>query len=634
MPRTTFLLAFLGVLALLLCGAWWLARPTADVGGDVPQFVALPDDSDVDTVPTLDLADADSIVAVEPEATRHEAIAEFEPVESSAADDALAGSLRARGRVVDAATGETLPGYALELKDARGKIARSTTDAVGVFALEKALTPGPLMIRAPERGPGFDLAAELAIDPSTSEVRPIELRVVSGPTYRVVIEPTRAPPLAEHDVSLVLNNGKVRVRGTVGTGEPAWVRFAPMPDDAARKDRARLTLNSRDGVWVGAALVRVGVGRQAEVVILSVSPESALEVRVVDGDGQALANAFVSWTIPSGINSRDSVTRSDGRAVFERVGSDSGTLQVRLVRWRDHESTFALVRGERRVETVTMQRAPSAGSIGGTIVSDSGTYERDVRMRLVPLDAGRGVRSLETNVRWTTRSSARVGLFDFDDLPLGRFRLDVRENDFYAWEPRRTEVEAPREGLVFTVKDTVLIADLAFEPREEDGSPYSGRFEVRLDATNESRVRNGRDGSLVVTEFPIDKPLRWRLDAPGRAAEFGTWSDLAPLASVGGRERRGAAPVLACGWAQMFRVVHQNNAKAIAGATAVVDGREVGVTGADGRVVLRAESAPTVVQFRFKDWKTSWTADVVPEKSSTSYEATVRLLPPKNARKK
>ncbi len=632
MTRTSTILSILAALALVLAGAWWIgAAPEAENGA--PLDVAR-DEPEAGSEPgpelALDgLADGDELDSPERVALLERETAEDSP----AVGVERGGAWIARGTLVDAATGEPLPDYRFELLDSGKDNVFVTTDGEGAFETTKRLLPGEIRARFLEASRDLVSVGELRAGPD-ADAEPLALRVASGPTYRVELAPADAPPLEEHSIWLALDNGRGRFRGVARSGDPRLVRFAPFPVGTEVAGTAKIVVESRDGVWRGARGVALGIGRQARAVVIELEALAALEVRVVDPEGSALENAVVSWTIPSGGNPREASTRKDGVAVFERIQAEIGTVRVRLVRWRELEMPLTLVQGVRRVETITLTRAPSAGSIRGTIVSDSGAYERKVSMRLVPLDLGRGVRSLDARVVWTTKSGARVGRFDFDDLPAGRFRLEVSENDFYAWEPRRIELEAPREDVLVVVKDAVAVADLAFEPREEDGTAFTGSFEVRLAALGETRVFGGQDGILVLPQFPVDAPLRWRIDASGRAASFGAWPELAPLPSVAGRERRGAAPVLPRGWAQLYRVVRSDNRKPIEDALAVVDGREAGRTDALGRIVLRADARPGKVVFRWKDWRVADRIDTTPlRQGSNDFERTVRMEAPKNAPK-
>ncbi|MBL8861554.1 MAG: hypothetical protein JNK02_06035 [Planctomycetes bacterium] len=620
---------------LVLLGAWWLGRPTGTGAVDPSALdgsalVAAEIDP---TTPDLQRGEEAELIdlAFEPDRAPRAALAPEEPaqpVAAGGATDAIAvGLLRPEGRALDAATGELLAHYPLELRDARGVIARVRTDAVGAFVAEKPLAPGPLEVRAPEGGSGFDLLAELARDDSGAPVA-IELRAPAGPTYAVVVRPDAAPALEGHAPTLVLGQDRPRVRGFVLPGEPARVRFAPLPEGLSLDAPARLHLSSRDGVWRGSQAVRLGRGVQPGTVVVGLVAAAALEVRVISPEGAPLSDAVVTWTPDTARRPRSETTRGDGRVSYDYIEPEAGTLRVRLVRWLDAEIPLVLGSGERRIESVTLTRAPAAGAIRGTVVSDSGTYERDVRLRLVPLEGGGDLRPLRGEVRWSTRSGARVGAFAFDDLPAARFRLEISEDDFFAWEPRRLELEPPRGDLVFVVRDTVAVADVVFEPRREDGLDLGGPFEVRLLVGGETRLLRSRDEPVLVASLPLDTALRWRIDAPGRAAAFGVWTDLSPLPSVGGRERRGAAPVLARGWAQAFRVVRADNNRPIAGATARLDGRDAGVTNAAGRIVLRADTRPGRVTFHHENWLALNAASLVPPGNTPEIESTIQLQSP------
>jgi hypothetical protein len=535
----------------------------------------------------------------------------------------------ASGTLLDAVTSEPLPDYTFELTDSARRKVRVTTDARGGFQSAKPLVPGPLEARWFEASREPVPVGELRIG-ANGVAEPLALRVASGPTYRVALTPAEAPPLAEHAFVLTLDEGRGSARGRAVAGDEPRVRFGPFAAGTDVSGRAQIAATSSDGIWVGSRGVAAGLGLRNGVVEIPLKALAVLEVRVVDPSGSALAGAVVTWSGTESEKTRESSTGADGRAVLQRVGPEAGVVNVRLVRWRDLEAPVVLTAGERRVETLTLAPAPSAGSIRGLVTSDTGLYDARLSFRLVPRDDGQGARPLTAKVAWETDAGARTGSFRFDDLPPGRWRLNVVEDDWYEWEPRSMEVEAPLDGLHFRVHDAVPVCDLRFEPQEAWGGSFGEPYEVRIASGGEVRAFDWKGGTTVVTAFPVDKALRWRVDARGRASAFGDWSDLAPLLAADGREQRGARPHLAKGWAQLYRVVRSDNKKAAPDVLALVDGREAGRTDASGRIELRAPSTPQSVTFRFKDWRLKDRVSVAPPRAgSLEFERTVRLDVPK-----
>ncbi len=544
------------------------------------------------------------------------------------------GGLLASGRLLDAATSEPLPLYAFALHDGGGGRIRLATDERGAFAATEALRPGLLRAVFSEAGRAVADAAELRAD-DEGKVAAITLRIESGPTYRFVTSPLPASPIEEFTARLVLNtpSGPPRVRGTLGGGTAAWVRFAPIRDT---NGEGRIILDSADGVWRGLCTVNLGQGIQRGVVTVSMQAFASIRVTVVDGADRPVPDAIVTWDTGESGKPRVQGTRKTGQVGFERIASETGTLTVRKLRYVDDERALTPQIGELTEALVRMVPAPSAGAIEGTVFSDSGTYARDVSVRLLPLGEGAsGVKQLTTKLAWTGSDGARVGRFRFDDLPVGRWRVAIAEEDWYDWEPRRfDDVESPTGGLEFRVHDTVPVVDLVFDPVGVDGQPVSG-FTVRLLVGSESFATNGGGGPLVVSACPVDKPLRWRIDSRGLKAAFGDWSSLAPLASQSEHDQRGARPMLERGAAQMFRVVRSDNRRPIAGVVAIVEGREVGQTDGQGRIVVEADEEKSRVTFRYKEWRQmdvmNFSMNV---RDSKTFERTVRLEVPKNQRKK
>ncbi|MCY2959446.1 MAG: carboxypeptidase-like regulatory domain-containing protein [Planctomycetota bacterium] len=633
MSRTPAILAVLAALALVLVGAWWIGSEPAQFPGAESQVDEAAEESG--GAPGLE----DPADAVEDPLERAVAVGVEEPnavAPSSAGPlvEAPSPGLRVRGTLLDAATGEPLPAYTFELQDGRAKTERLVTDEHGVFSTTQPLTVGPLRARYLEASQDrVDAGSLRALGDGTAE--PLDLRVASGPTFRLALTPAGVPgpDALSGRLQLLVSEGSSVARGEARVGTPPWIRIGPLP--AGAQGDAELVLDSRDGVWRGRTSVRVALGIQPGILSVTMQAFSALAVHVVGGDdGAPLANAVVAWKPASGQRGRDQTTDRDGRASFDRLSAEPGSLLVRSARHLEFELPIVLLTGQRREEEVRLVRAPSAGSIRGLVFSDTGQYAERLEMRLVLADQRDGPRPLSATVAWNTEGSTKVGRFAFDDLPPGRWKLSVAEADWYEWEPRRTEVEAPLDGVQFRVHDSVPVADLVFEPVDEQGERLLD-FEVRVVGGGETRVERSWKPPLILPAFPVQKSLRWRVDAAGRAAAFGDWDSLSPLVAVGGREQRGARPLLARGWAQLYRVIRSDNKKPVAGATAVVDGRESGSTDAQGRIVLRADARPARVSFRWKDWRLTDPVDLAPLRpGSNDFERTIRLEAQKNSKKK
>lgn len=635
MPRTATILGLLIALALVVVGAWWIGAPAEiDDGASAAEVV----DDPVELAADVELADAPREQApladvVEPESATRVAIAPESAATPASDAPPRAGAVVVRGRLLDAATGEPLPDYTFVLEDRAPESARATTDERGEFATWRPLLPGPLRVRYHETSRELVDAGELRVG-ADGLAEPLVLRVASGPTYRIAVSPSDAPPRTELTIVLVLDGSRASARGRVLAVDPPRARFAPFATDVEVAGRATITATSKDGIWVGSRGVAAGLGVRSGVVEIALKALAALEARVVDPTGAPLSDAVVTWIEGESGEGRDAATNS-GLAVFHRVKPGAGTVRVRLARWQDLEVPLVLAPGVVRKEELTLAPAPSAGSIRGLVSSDTGLYDRGTSLRLVPRDDGQGARPLVAKVAWETDAGARIGSFRFDDLPPGRWRLQVVESDWYEWEPRAADVEAPLDGLHLRVHDAVAVCDLRFEPRDDAGASVAAKYEVRIASGGEVRVFPAAGAATVVATFPVDKALRWRVDAPGRAAVFGDWTTLSPLLAVDGREQRGARPVLERGWAQLYRVVRADNKKPAANALALVDGREAGRTDAQGRVELRAATPPKEVTFRFKDWRASERVSVAPTRAgSLEFERTVRLAAPKPKPKK
>lgn len=630
MPRQSLILvvAALGLVALVAGGAWWIAGPT-DMPSVVVEPASVEPEAQGDEEP-LALVDSSDAGVEERELVPIEALADDAP-EAAIAAEAPAHRASVSAQLVDAATSEPLPDYAFDLTDSRRRRVSLLTDAEGRF--DAALHAGPLRARFSESSSQWIDVGELRFG-SMGEPETLVLRVASGPTYRLAITPRDvvAPEKLQSRLRVRVGKEDVRASGRVRGGPVPWTRLAPIA--AAAGSHARLTLESSDGEWRGTAQVVMGPGVRPGVVPVVLDGYCAVDVHVFDPEGRPVPAVDVEMQF--GAERRGSQfarTSNEGRAHFGFIGGGTWTLVVRTARFVDLERPVVLRPGVLGREDVQLVRAPSAGAIRGIVLSDTGRYRERVFVSMTRLDQ-ETPGSIGARVEWTEAAGIATGRFEILDVPHGRWRLSVSEDDWFDWEPRRSDVEPPLEGLQLRVHDAVPVVDLVIRPSGEDGAAFQGRYELRM-ASGPSTHNESRNGEALIPSFPVEQPLRWRIDAADRAPAIGDWSEFVTDPPADGRERRRAQPVLVAGWGELYRVTRSDNRRPVEGAAVLVDGREMGKTDKDGRVYVRAASKPASVTFRYRDWKLDRKIDLNPPRSgSRELERSVRLQPPKRKAKK
>ncbi len=630
MQRQSHILIFvaLGLVALVAGGAWWVTAAEQEPTSPV-QLESIEPEPEPEA-----LAEADEVTGDDelPSTTGARESVSIETVsdENTPAVEA-AHREQLTGQLLDAATSEPLPEYAFELVDVRNQRQRLSTDAEGRF--DATLHAGPLRARFLEmpRGPILEVG-EVRFDAKGAAPAPLVLRVESGPTYRLSLAPRGMFTLEDLRSSLRMRGpeGALVGSGRVHDAPTPWVRIGPLAADA--DPAAQLTIESRDGVWRGTTTVSFGPGVRPGIASLTLEALGALEVRVLDPDGKPVADANVVLGFDDG-RSLLRRTQAEGLARFEFITASRATLKVNAARFLDHDQPVDLISGQVSKKEAWIARAPSLGAIRGVVRSDSGRYRERVAVRLAPLDRPDGPPPISAQIVWS-QDAPTTGSFTIEDVPAGRWNLSVVEDDWFEWEPRHADVEAPLVGFELRVHDAVPVADLVFQPHTLGGAPFDAPYNLRVSSGGSTDVQRATGVSAVVPSFPADQPLRWRVDATGCAPAVGDGTAFVVGSSSDGREQRVARPVLEPGWGELYRVTRSDNRRAVEGATVLVDGREMGKTDKDGRVYVRAAAKPSSVTFRFRDWKLEKKVDLSQRGGSRDIERSVRLQPPKPKAKK
>jgi hypothetical protein len=263
---------------------------------------------------------------------------------------------------------------------------------------------------------------------------------------------------------------------------------------------------------------------------------------------------------------------------------------------RYHEArAIASVRASRtcRVEVRLASDVP-LGRIAGLLRSRTGRHRAPggATVSLRGLD-GSELRLIR-RVSYEEREGEIVGPFAFEDVPAGRYELELYAEDNRPWEPGRMEVSVPAEGLEFFCEDGAPAFDLIF--RAVDAATGERVESLR------SLVWRGDPADEVLLDFdplhhmyaavPADTSLHWVVRAEGYLIVEGDES--------AGRLVDGTRVVelaLHRGWSRLFRVVSPEW-DVMAGVELVADGVSVGVTDARGLVRIERASPPETLELR------------------------------------
>jgi hypothetical protein len=616
------------VLALLASGtvALWIALHD---DSSRPVDLATEERSSETSPPSASNAEPPDSLGGEPafEAARPTSSARIEvpaPVDETAA--IVGPSAPVRGHLRDASTGEALPDFLLVARDAAGHRAEITTDPHGDFVSQTSLALGALTIAFPDR-PGRVACAEPQTVQRDAESGDLDLRIACGPTFWLDVQPAREIDLLSLEARLSFVASDASRDQTepepVRAGEGAWIRFGPIAGAGDGTAADALDVASRDGYWRGRARVRELHGRVAAIVPVTLAACAVLEVRATSLDGAPIdgADLFLNWTSAGGKASKSSGrTAADGTYTFKYIASGDGTLSARSMRFGPDDVPVHLVAKATSKVDVHMEKLPLAGAIRGKIASETGTYALPVDVVLnAPASAnssGRGPRAWHATPAWSVVDGKSIGTFSFDDLPKGRYRVDVQHrDDFFRWEPSRVDVDAPNESAAFLVHDAVPNAGIAFRVRDGDNGLLLDGLRISLDIRGgPSRIVSASSNDVLYSRLPTDRKITWRVDKDEYQPAFGDESAFVTEEARADQRVRFAEVTLEPGWGDVIRVVVAagKGDTPIEGAHVLLDDRDAGATGKDGTLRVFSKRKPAHLGCTYKNWNVAGKIDLSP----------------------
>lgn len=537
--------------------------------------------------------------------------AEIPPRATDAPDGPVrvAGSTHLRASVVDEATGEPLPRYILRFENPKLS-ADVVSDDQGAIAVDLpagidsaliACIDDPL-IHYPPRANNEPVLIRAAVPPPTESA---VLRVPAGPTYRLRLEPSDVELPTQFVASAHVDQGsgyaslsEVPVRD----GSPPWVRFAVPPDGSEKL--SLLEVRSRDGLWSGHATGSVVQGIAPGVLVVPLTALASLGIRVADPSGAAIEGVglFLGTDRQHPFDGLLQTTDPEGQGSY--LGKKPGTyvLAARSLRFEPSVTDVEMVAGKFAQVTLTLQPRPTGGSVEGEIVSDSGTYAPLVHVRLAPVGMSYG--ELRVSPSWTDVGGAKHGIFRFDDVPAGQYKLILWKDDPFDWSPLTIDVAPPRAGIVFKAHDVPCVA-LAFRMREAGTNvevPQASVLVHLLERNDGGRGVDAKNGVVAFRMIPADAAFEWHLEVKGFQAVFGTQEDFGQAERRDDQNVRTAEVELRRGWAERFRVVRRGDRAPLIGAEFLVDGRSVAMSDGGGFATIRLSAAPEIIAVQLDGW--------------------------------
>lgn len=539
-----------------------------------------------------------------------------------------------RGVLRDEQTEEPLPQFLLRIHD-RAHKEDVWTDAQGRFASQTPFLAGRLRIdpldhearRRP--APSLQVDHEVGAEPGGAPAE-LALRVPCGPTYRLLFDPTPPPEAETFRAELRVAREDEQDRfgaeplraprspGPAGAGESElpWVRFPPLDPRWERVER--LELRGSTGAWRGDGRASALRGVQTAPVSVRLTALASLSGKVFDATGPGIEGAFVELrpadtAQPSGRGQRPRTsTAADGTYRMEFVQPGSYVLVARTLRHERAELPVELQPGAaQQLVDAVLPPLPSAGSIRGTVVTQTGRSTPKARGVLTLADRGRP--SLECAVQWRLVDGRQVGHFQFHDLPAGEFTVRIEKDDWLKWEPREFKVSAPREDLEVRVFDDLSLCDYVVRARDRDNGLPLGDLHVWLEFKNgPQRDRRCASNEVVERGVPVERAFAWRVDKAGYRFAAGDESSFQLEEMRDGRLTRIVELDLAPGWSEVFRAVRRDGKGAIEGVEVLADGVSLGKTAKNGELAVELRDPPKSVTVRHARWTLSGKIDLRP----------------------
>jgi hypothetical protein len=534
-----------------------------------------------------------------------------------------------RGRLVDQATLEPIP-------DALVVTAKLNdwTDADGWFDTGEALD-GLEEILVLNVGSNTD-SPEVPRERWTRLEGAWQVPLAIGPTFRLRFSGDGEPPAAPWEARLSFAGRGQRPWRPVRAGPPPYLRFDRPFGAADGAAACWLEARSQDGLLEGRGEVTSLVGVQEVEVVCRA--RAVVRGRVVDAQGTPWNGVTVdaSQVSDDGIEQLGTGTGADGS--YQVSASAPGRMQLVFLPPSSTETRscrLEVPRGITRAPDVVLERRPAGGAIRGSVKTRSGEDQWGLVVALRALDGsgweraealiarGGNVSVIVSNEPVLLRREPELfrepedeGTVDFlfEDVPAGRFELSLLSSFGFTSSPPALVVEAPAEGVLFTLEDTEPVRPFVLElVDEESGLPLEGLLaHVRVAGASSERGLAAKQGEPIV-ELAESARFEWTATCPGYRLERGSERDF---------RREGEALVARRtarrGWGVRLKLIDRSGrprtlplelgaprwrSAVVAGAEVLADGELVATSDARGIAELDLASAPDRIEVRLPGWR-------------------------------
>ncbi len=597
-------------LAALAIAAALLLRTGAPEPAVEPLAPPAPEESRAAEPEELEL-DGD-VVSVREASLSEASSAALEPqVEAQSPPVALHGTL------LDLNTHLPLPDFELEFEvvgggdGLHGRVS-ARTDEQGRFECAAPILVARCVVRYLDRPGHRRPPPEATIELEEVRKGELALAVAWGPTYSLAFAPKERIEPANVELRLRSAGGRGRNANAtewepVHAGAPPWVRFTPIDRNGPAIEK--LAARTRDGLWAGEADANTTGGIAPGVTLVAFEERAVLDGSVCDEARLPLADVDVVLEAKDAREQplkRTARTGTDGHFRFEQLPACMGQLRVVSVRHAAWVQGVTLLAGQEQKLPIVLSPLAIAGEIGVRVESESGRYAPPFTLVLtlendVAAEAGGERYARRMRAQWSEEAGREVARFRFPDLPKQSFRLQVQKDDFFAWDPPLLTLQPPAENARILIRDGIPNASLCFRAKDaQTGEPIEG-FELTLEfpgSRTGPRRMGARSDRAFLEHLPLERKLSWRVEAAGHVLALGDLSAFEIVEPRADGELRVCELALKPGWSEAYRFVDSRNRKPLEGVQVLLDGRESGTSGANGRVLARAPAQPGRIEYK------------------------------------
>lgn len=466
--------------------------------------------------------------------------------------------------------------------------------------------------------------AAAAVCPSTAR-----LTRGNGPKRRATYRPGRnqGPPVATFEVVVEpLPDPTVRMLAVVGhdsegaeASARGWRRTS-MQRDALREgfvipNDGRMTL-AIDGVgctpcpdWLevctsdGLSAGGVSLGNSPDGATLRVTLEEAygnLRLRALDRTGNDVEIASYLVRELFGDRLEREVPDDWGKDLFAFLPPGPYEVSLRGRRHYRVRNTVLIETGTTTEATLTLDAAPTAGALGGRLRTARG--ERSPWAMVLVRGEAEPRFCDEVEVEWNEHGGAFVGSWHVDDVPAGRYQIELSTEDDYDWGRMSVATHAPDLDVDFFCDDTAPCLDVGL--RVVDATTLAPLSEAHVywthrgwDETRDVCTAAGRPATRLEEDWPLNAPFRFLVSASGyrlgrgQVTDFSTaeWSEDGPILVATMRLQPGG---------ELDFLIEDEDGHPLGDVAVVVNGQERARSAPDGRVQVVTDLARDRFDFR------------------------------------